>query len=60
MSVIDSTENVELDKLLFEIKRTILENRTFLENLKLEPFSECLEIEEQSLDGADDKLFEEL
>ena len=57
---IDFTENVELDKLLLDVKRTILENRLFLKNLKDEPFSDGLESEQQYSDGVLDEPFEEL
>ncbi len=58
--IIDSTENTELGKLLLDVKRTILENRLFLKNLKQEPFSEESGAEEQSTEGADNEPFEEL
>ncbi|NTV49850.1 MAG: hypothetical protein HGB32_04610 [Geobacteraceae bacterium] len=54
------TDNEELDKLLLDVKRTILENRLFLENLKQEPISEGLEAEEQSPENAYEEPFEEL
>jgi len=55
-----STDNEELDKLLLDVKRTILENRLFLDNLRQEPISEEAEAEEPSTECADDESFEEL
>ncbi|MDD2273717.1 MAG: hypothetical protein PHP95_13950 [Desulfuromonadaceae bacterium] len=57
---IDSTDNVELDKLLQEVKRTIKENRIFLETLKQEPLAEESGAEDQHTDCGRDESFEEL
>lgn len=58
----EPTGNTELDKLLQEVKRTILENRSFLETLKQEPFSEVsdTEDEDESVEVAIEEPFEEL
>lgn len=52
--------NTELDKLLQEVKRTILENRSFLETLKQEPFSEVADAEYESVEVTVEEPFEEL
>jgi hypothetical protein len=54
------SDNEELDRLLLDVKRTILENRLFLENLKQEPISEGLGVEEQSSENTYEEPFEEL
>lgn len=56
----ESTENAELDKLLQEVKRTILENRIFLETLKEEPLAEETGVEESLTAYVRDEQFEEL
>lgn len=58
--VVEPTGNIELDKLLQEVKRTIKENRVFLENLKQEPLSEESEVEEMAADVINVEAFEEL
>lgn len=58
---IDSTDNAELDKLLQEVKRTIKENRIFLETLKQEPLAEAISgTEDQQTGCGRDESFEEL
>ena len=57
---IEATGNIELDKLLQEVKRTILENRVFLETLKQEPLAEETGVEDSLADCARDEQFEEL
>lgn len=52
--------NTEQDRLLQEVKRTILDNRSFLETLKQEPFSDGGGAEEEPSDAADEGAFEEL
>ncbi|MDD2581101.1 MAG: hypothetical protein PHR66_03800 [Desulfuromonadaceae bacterium] len=56
----EPTGNIELDKLLQDVKRTIKENRVFLENLKQEPLSEGSEVEELAADVINVEAFEEL
>lgn len=58
--VMEPTGNIELDKLLQEVKRTIKENRVFLENLKQEPLSEESGVEELAADVINVEAFEEL
>jgi len=56
----ESTGNAELDKLLQDVKRTILENRDFLETLKQEPLAEEPGAEGNLADCVCDEPFEEL
>jgi hypothetical protein len=56
----ESTGNAELDKLLQDVKRTILENRDFLETLKQEPLAEEPGAEGNLTDSVCDEPFEEL
>lgn len=58
--VMDPAVDMELDKLLQEVKRTIKENRVFLESLKQEPLSEESEGEEMAADVSNVEAFEEL
>lgn len=52
--------NIELDKLLQEVKRTIRENAQFLKGLKQESLSEGTDVDIENTEGADEEEFEEL
>lgn len=56
----EPTENTDLDKLLQEVKRTILDNRIFLDTLKEEPLAEEIGVEESLTAYVRDEQFEEL
>ena len=56
----ETTENSELDKLLQEVQRTIMENSTFLKSLKQESLAEEDEVDNDVTDAVDEESFEEL
>ncbi|MHB8057188.1 MAG: hypothetical protein ACYDHC_04755 [Desulfuromonadaceae bacterium] len=56
----EPTGNIELDKLLLEIKRNVRENAQFLKNLKQEAAPEEPEADDDTVEGVDGEPFEEL
>ncbi|MHB8120711.1 MAG: hypothetical protein ACYDG4_01040 [Desulfuromonadaceae bacterium] len=56
----EPTGNIELDKLLLEIKRNVRENSLFLKGLKQESLSEGSEEDAESGEGSSGEPFEEL
>jgi len=56
----EQSGNIELDKLLQEVKRTIRENAQFLKNLKQETLSDESDADVETAEGADEDAFEEL
>lgn len=58
--LMESSGNIELDKLLQEVKRTIRENAQFLKSLKQESLSEGTDADIETAEGADGDEFEEL
>ena len=58
--VMEPTGNIELDKLLLEIKRNVRENSLFLKGLKQESLSEGSEEDAESGEDANGEPFEEL
>jgi len=58
--LMEQSGNIELDKLLQEVKRTIRENAQFLKNLKQETLSDESDADVETAEGADEDAFEEL
>ncbi len=58
--VIELAGNIELDKLLLEIKRNVRENSLFLKGLKQESLSDGSDVTVETVEGADEESFEEL
>lgn len=56
----ESSGNIELDKLLQEVKRTIRENAQFLKGLKQESLADESDADVEVAEGADEDAFEEL
>lgn len=56
----ESSGNIELDKLLQEVKRTIRENAHFLQGLKQESLADKSDADIETPEGADEDAFEEL
>ena len=60
MMLMEPSGNIELDKLLQEVKRTIRENAQFLKSLKQESLSDGSDGNVETVEGADEESFEEL